>query len=62
MFGKKTRDSQPNEDNNITGLIQVSGCENLARRGDVVFVHGLAGHPWDTWHWQSSSSKDYQKI
>lgn len=50
MFGKKTTDSQPNEDSNMTGLIQISGCENPSRRGDVVFVHGLGGHPKKTWH------------
>ncbi len=60
MFGKKTTNSQPNEENNVAGLSEISGCQNYNRRGDVVFVHGLAGHPWDTWHWQSNSSKDYQ--
>lgn len=61
MFGKKTTNSQPNEDSNTTGLIKISGCDNPSRRGDVVFVHGLAGHAWNTWHWQNPSDRNYQK-
>ena len=37
-------------------LVQVNGCDNPRRRGDVVFVHGLNGDPRDYWgepgsHW-----------
>jgi predicted alpha/beta hydrolase family esterase len=46
--------------NNDRGLIKILGCDNPSRRGDVVFVHGLAGHPWETWHWQNSKDKNYQ--
>ncbi|MEH2179933.1 esterase/lipase family protein [Nostoc sp.] len=34
----------------MLGLISVSGCENPHRNGDVIFIHGLAGHAWGTWH------------
>ncbi|MEA5621951.1 esterase/lipase family protein [Nostoc sp. UHCC 0251] len=36
----------------MLGLISVSGCENPHRNGDVIFIHGLAGHAWGTWHHQ----------
>jgi predicted alpha/beta hydrolase family esterase len=32
------------------GLIKISGCENASRSGDVIFVHGLGGNAWSTWH------------
>jgi pimeloyl-ACP methyl ester carboxylesterase len=40
----------------MSELVQVSGCDNPQRRGDVVFVHGLNGNPRDYWgepgsHW-----------
>ncbi|MBP5975885.1 hypothetical protein HW132_24890 [Brasilonema sp. CT11] len=34
----------------MTGLIKISGCDNPNRRVDVIFVHGLGGHPQKTWH------------
>ncbi|NES99465.1 MAG: DUF829 domain-containing protein [Sphaerospermopsis sp. SIO1G1] len=46
---------------NNKGLIKISGCDNPSRRGNIVFVHGLAGHPWNTWHWQKPQDKNYQK-
>jgi protein SERAC1 len=58
MFSKKATDSQPNEDSNMTGLIQISGCDNPSRRGDVVFVHGLGGHPQKTWHPAEKTDND----
>lgn len=58
MFGKRTTDSQPNEDSNMTGLIKISGCDNSSRRGDVVFVHGLGGHPKTTWHPAEKTDND----
>ncbi|MCP2730916.1 esterase/lipase family protein [Limnofasciculus baicalensis] len=35
---------------NSNDLIQIAGCENLSRRGDVIFVHGLGGSARGTWH------------
>jgi pimeloyl-ACP methyl ester carboxylesterase len=37
-------------------LVQVHGCDNPERRGDIVFVHGLNGNPREYWgesacHW-----------
>jgi hypothetical protein len=32
------------------GLIKIAGCDNPERIGDVIFVHGLMGHPRGTWH------------
>lgn len=62
MFSHKpSANSQPNEESNMTGLIKISGCDNPSRRGDVVFVHGLAGHAWNTWHWQNAVDRNYQK-
>lgn len=50
MFRKLFANWQPNDKDNMTGLIEISGCNNLNRWGDVVFVHGLGGHPLKTWH------------
>ena len=42
---------------NMLGLLSVFNCENSLPRGDIVFVHGVAGHPWGTWHPQSKTDK-----
>ena len=34
----------------LLGLSSVFNCENSHPRVDIVFVHGLAGYPWGTWH------------
>ncbi|WP_240039158.1 MULTISPECIES: triacylglycerol lipase [Okeania] len=44
----------------MLGLSPVFKCENSHPRGDIVFVHGLAGHPWGTWHPQSK--RDNQDL
>lgn len=36
----------------MSELFCVSGCENPQRSGDVIFIHGLAGDAWGTWHYQ----------
>src|SRR5438309_1786622 len=33
----------------MTGLIALAGCDRSDRTADIVFVHGLDGHPRDTW-------------
>ncbi|WP_293114769.1 triacylglycerol lipase [Okeania sp. SIO1I7] len=45
---------------NMLGLSSVFQCENSHPRGDIVFVHGLAGHPWSTWHPQGK--RDNQDL
>ena len=45
---------------NMLGLSPVFNCKNSHPRGDIVFVHGLAGHPWGTWH--PESKKDPQNV
>ena len=50
MFGQNRRSRSQRKENNMIGLSSVLGCENSHRRGDIIFVHGLAGHSWGTWH------------
>ena len=35
---------------NSNDLIEITGCNNSYRRGDVIFVHGLGGSARGTWH------------
>jgi protein SERAC1 len=42
----------------MLGLLPVLGCENPHRNGDVIFVHGLAGHAWGSWHTQQRWDQD----
>ncbi|WP_265278111.1 esterase/lipase family protein [Nostoc sp. KVJ3] len=39
-------------------LLKISGCDNLSRIGDVIFVHGLGGNPRGTWHPQGKGNDD----
>lgn len=41
----------------MLGLHPVFGCENPHRNGDVIFIHGLAGHAWGTWHPQDRRNR-----
>jgi pimeloyl-ACP methyl ester carboxylesterase len=43
---------------NFNDLIEISGCDNPSRSGDVIFVHGLAGHARGTWHPQERHDDD----
>ncbi len=40
---------------NQIGLFRIFDCQNSDSIGDIVFVHGLAGHPWATWHPQGKT-------
>jgi predicted alpha/beta hydrolase family esterase len=53
MFFLKRSDNSPSSNKGFEkkrGLMKISGCENASRRGDVIFVHGLGGNAWSTWH------------
>jgi len=39
-------------------LIEISGCRNPQRVGDVIFVHGLGGSARSTWHPQGKDNDD----
>ena len=39
-------------------LIEISGCDNCSRCGDVIFVHGLGGDALGTWHPQEGHYDD----
>ncbi len=43
---------------NFNDLIEISGCDNPSRNGDVIFVHGLGGHARGTWHPQERHDDD----
>jgi predicted alpha/beta hydrolase family esterase len=57
MFGHKSRSYSQVEENDMIGLLPVLGCEKYNRKGDVIFVHGLAGHSWSTWHPQDQKNR-----
>jgi predicted alpha/beta hydrolase family esterase len=51
LFKRRVNSLSLNKDSEKkTGLIKISGCENPSRSGDVIFVHGLGGNAWSTWH------------
>jgi hypothetical protein len=43
---------------NLNDLIEIVGCDNPDRSGDVIFVHGLGGHARGTWHPQEKHDDD----
>jgi pimeloyl-ACP methyl ester carboxylesterase len=42
-------------------LVGISGYDDPNRKADVIFVHGLAGHPIDTWHPEQPSKNRNQE-
>lgn len=42
----------------MSEIIQISGCKNPERIGDVIFVHGLGGDARNTWHPENSGTGD----
>lgn len=58
MFGWWNRrgDKDPKK---IIGLHPITGCKDDNRRGDVIFVHGLGGNAWSTWHPQEQNDDDF---
>ncbi len=34
---------------NFNDLMEISGCDNPSRGGDMIFVHGLGDHARGTW-------------
>jgi len=60
MFGNKSKaNSLPNDESRKTSLIEISGCNNPNKLGDIVFVHGLGGHPITTWHHLEKEDQDF---
>jgi predicted alpha/beta hydrolase family esterase len=69
IFGNRSNTS---DKDSLIGLQKIGDCENPNRRGDVIFVHGLGGNLWSTWHpeekiyddnfWLSWLSKSQQEI
>jgi pimeloyl-ACP methyl ester carboxylesterase len=43
---------------NFNDLIEIVGCDNPNRWGDVIFVHGLGGNARGTWHPQERHDDD----
>jgi len=43
---------------NLNDLIEIVGCDNPDRWGDVIFVHGMGGHARGTWHPQEKHDDD----
>jgi hypothetical protein len=39
--------------------MKISGCDNPNRLGDIIFIHGLMGHPCDTWHSGKGDTEDF---
>jgi len=45
--------------NKSNGLHKISGCDNPARVGDIIFIHGLMGHPRETWQHTQGDNNDF---
>ena len=42
-----------------TGLLPVFSCKNSNSKGNIIFIHGLGGDPWTTWHSENKTGNKH---